>query len=166
MLGTPVADLSDHLFEIRRHLKEIPKHEVPDDKLPDLVGQMNDIRALAQSTVGMLKSEATAGEGEMYRLVEDGSYKRSYNVQGLIKKRMDASPGMSPTDVLAEMYDAGMFGAPRWTQTQKWASQHDVTITVANHEVAEGDVEAEVGQVWDPKPLKVEAVPPKKGEVL
>lgn len=161
-----MADLSDHLFQIRKHLKEIPQHAVAEDKLPDLIGQVNEIRALAQSTVGMLKSEATAGTGEMYRLVEDGSYKRSYNLQGIVLKRLEGDHDLTINDVLAEMHQAGVFGPVRWTQLQKWASRHDVTLTVANHEIADGDTEADVGQVWNPSPLKVEAAPAEKGEVL
>jgi len=136
--------------------------------MADAIGQINELRALAQEIVTNLKAEAPEGQvGELYQLKRDGAYQRSYNIQGLVAKRLDADADMTVAEVLNEWFHEGVLSkALRWTQLNQWANKHNVTLTVAKHEIADGDVEAEVGEVWVPKPLKVEPVIQEKGGVL
>lgn len=162
-----MSDITDHVRNIMQELKVLEQHDIPEGAMPDMIGLVNEIRAKAQDLVGMLKVESDVGKGHMYELKRDGAYTRSYNMNGLIKRRMDAEPGVSPADVLAEMWDEGVLSPLlRWTQLNQWATSHNVTITVAQHEIADGDEEAEVGEYWKPKPLKVQPLEAEKGGPL
>lgn len=139
--------------------------------MADAIGQINELRALAQDIVTGLKAEAPEGQvGQMYQLKRDGAYQRSYNIQGLMAKRLVSSPeneAIGIGDIILEWFDEGVLSkALRWTQLNQWANKHNVTLTVAKHEITDGDVDAEVGEVWVPKPLKVEPISVEKGEVL
>lgn len=161
-----MSELSGHLAAARRHLKAIPSCMISDDKMPDVIGVLNELRALAQTIVVDLKVETVAARGEVYELVEDGSYSRSYNIQGLLVKRMAADPEITIADVLREWLDEGVFPKTlRWTQLVKWAHAHDVSLTIARHEIKDGDVD-DVGEYWKPKPLKVQPIKIEKGSVL
>lgn len=132
---------------------------VPESELLDVIGDTEVVIRMLQDLVGMLKSELPA-KTTTARYKESGgrSAKRSYNTDRILGR-------------LASGLDGGLFGALRhaveqdalrltwrWTELKRLYETLDLPMTVVRHEIADGDPDADVGEVWTDH-TKVEAVP-------
>jgi hypothetical protein len=161
-MSTPLLEEIDGVIG---ELKGIATRAVSEEEIPDVVGYLNVVRTQAQELSLNLRSEAaTYATGNVYKLVSGDVTKRSYNLTGIIKARLDADPSFSVEGVLAEMVLAGVFGEIRWKQLQEWAKIFDVKLTAVHHEIEDGDTEADVGQHMVSRPQKIERIDPIKIE--
>ena len=118
----------------------------PDDELADVVADLQSAERLLAETRRMLMSELTGPlDGSEYRIVEGRAAKRSYNTSGLLAAfgGFDALPGLVAEDAVRLGW--------QWSKLQQAADRHDVTLSVAKHEIGDGDPEALVGEVWESK---------------
>ncbi len=155
-----VERLFDKFNDVLSWLKELGTEPVPEEEIPDIAGVLNQIRAEAQGLGLNLRAEAGPYAGcDIYKLVPDHGYTYSFNVPGIIGKRIAvAQGGMTLNDVMGEMVMEGVFGKPTFKKLQAWAERHDVGLTVVNHEITDDDIEGQVGRHRVDKPHKIETI--------
>lgn len=135
------------LTRLREAVADVSDWPFPEEDGPDVTGTVNYLVGMLNDLKRRLLAEAAPAEGEHYRIVETRAAKRSYNTNGLLAAF--TRPGESPNDTLKALLDADVVRlAWRWTDLQNLANDLDVTLSVAKHEIADGDPEALVGEVW------------------
>lgn len=134
-LNDAVADVCDWPF--------------PEDSAVDVVGEVQRLERRLTDFRRMLVSELPAGvEGDVYRVEERNSASRTYNTNGILAAftgAIEEGPEQALSDLLMERAVELKW---RWTQLQRAANKYDVTLTIAHHEIEDGDPEALVGEVW------------------
>lgn len=136
---------------IVQRLKSTP---VPDDSLPDLIADLDHAEKILKAYRATLLAEAPGPlVGESFELKATNAATRSYNTSGLLAAfgGLSALPELVAADVVRINW--------QWSNLQKEANRRDVSLTVAKHEIEDGDPDALVGEVW-----KTRLVPqPKRG---
>lgn len=120
------------------------RHEPPNDQeTADVVADLEQAeRLLAGMRRELLAELPGPVSGRRYRIVEDRQAKRSYNTSGLLSAfgGLDALPRLVADDVVRLNW--------QWTKLRREAERDDVTLSVAQHEIDDGDPDALVGEVW------------------
>jgi hypothetical protein len=120
------------------------KHDMPtDSELADVVADLQTAERTLAECRRMLLSELTGPiSGRRYRIVETRQAKRSYNTSGLLAAfgGFGALPELVAQDAVRISW--------QWTNLQRAAQREDVTLSVAQHEIDDGD-EALVGETWN-----------------
>lgn len=133
--------------EWARGLAETIRNEgVADDQLADTVGDLRAAERVLADVRRMLMSELTGPVvGERAEVTESRSAKRSYNTSGLLSAfgGFDALPRLVSQDVVRVSW--------QWSNLRRVAAAEDVTLSVASHEIEDGDTEALIGEVWESK---------------
>lgn len=157
--------MADHTWRklvetIKDRLGTLRITPVSDEDLPDFIGEMNHVRALAQGIVTASKAEVDdRAVGTDYKMEPNGSYERSYNMQGIVTAVLSTDQFADYAAVLREMVDAGVLQIGTWTSLQSFLEAYDVPLVEVSHEITDGDPQgAMVGKVWKPKPPNVTAV--------
>ena len=104
-----------------------------------LVKKLDDPWGKAGLRQKLMTELAPAAVGDGYKAIESRSAVRSYNTNGLLA----AFGGLAPL-VEANAVELKW----RWSDLQRAADRFDVALTVAKHEIADGDPEALIGEVW------------------
>ena len=114
-----------------------------DTEVADVIADLETAeRTLAGMRRELLAELPGPVSGRRYRVVEDRSAKRSYNTSGLLAAFGGISelPRLVSEDVVRLQW--------QWTNLRREAERDDVTLSVAQHEIDDGDPEALVGEVW------------------
>ena len=141
---------------------------IPEDDLLDVIGDTQAVIRTLQEMVGLLKSELPDKVASpRYREAGGRSATRSYNTDRILAKvagGMDAqapadTPGVSVPAVLGFLkFSDALRLTFRWTELKGVFEALDIPMTITSHEIVDGDLDADVGEVWT-KATKVEAVP-------
>jgi len=119
-----------------------------EDRLIDVIAQVHS----NQSRVRELKRGATAeiNDGDQGRswYVEVGqSATRSYNTQSLLAKL--TPPDGSIASTLQFLLTSGVIDIKwNWTPLKKLARRERLQLAIAQHEIADGDPEYDIGEYW------------------
>lgn len=120
------------------------RHEPPQEsEVADVIADLETAeRTLAACRRSLLAELPGPVSGRRYRIVEDRQAKRSYNTSGLLAAfgGFDSLPRLVADDVVRLQW--------QWTKLRREAERDDVTLSVAQHEIADGDPDALVGEVW------------------
>lgn len=144
------------LSTLRSDIKAAIANAPDDPALVDVLGlvrhaeiQLADLRKTAASEL----PEGTI-EGKAYVYQQSRVAKRSFNLSRLFVKIWDALENgdipitLNGIDVIAYLVKHKVIKLSwSWTNLKKLAEQLDLPLTVAQHEITEGD-EADVGEVW------------------
>ena len=152
--------------QLRETTAELIEVVVSDEDMVDVVGDVAAIHRRLGEWLRDQRSELGGGmKGERWMSVERRSATRSYNTNSLLARFADALPGgQSPAGALQRLLERDVVRLQwRWTDLQKAAEQDDVTLRVANHEITDGDPDADVGAVWSGR-VTLESV--EAGEVI
>lgn len=154
VLVVPVADAAFTLS----------KQVVPESDLLDVIGDTETVIRGLREVVGLWKSELPAKTTTArYRETGGRSAARSYNTDRILSRLVDAQPGVSVINALLAAMDVDAVRlAWRWTELKVLYETLDLPMTIVRHEIADGDTEADVGEVWT-SATKVEAVVPDAG---
>lgn len=132
-------------------LAQTIRNEPPaDDQLADVIADLQSAERTLADVRRMLMSEVTGPlSGREYRLVESRTAKRSYNTSGLLSQfgGFEALPRLVARDVIRISW--------QWSKLRRELEQADLPLTLAQHEITDGDPEALVGEVWESQ-FKVE----------
>ena len=136
---------------------------VPDPDLLDVIGDTEVVIRLLRDFVGMLKSELPdKAATPRYREAGGRSAARSYNTEKILARLMGASdmdPGANLFDAIRLALDRDALRLTwRWTELKGLYETLDLPMTIVRHEIEDGDLDADVGEVWTTA-TKVEAVP-------
>ena len=130
--------------ELERAATDLQLPAVGDEA--DWLGRLDKVlRKLRDKRKTVLDELDGPTAGEAYRVAENRSASRSYNTAGLLSSFADK--GWTLQDLTRA--DAVRLSW-RWTELKRAATQADVTLSVAQHEIGDdGDVDAPlVGEVW------------------
>ena len=137
------ATLIGRLTEAVDDLGEWP---IPEQDSVDVVGEVRAAEKRLAELRRRLVSEMDGTEtGIHYQAYESRSAKRSYNTNGLLAAFADYGHG-DPLRLL--LHGNAVELKWRWTQLQSVADVWDVTLPIAKHEIADGDPDALIGEVW------------------
>jgi hypothetical protein len=131
---------------------------IPEIDSVDTVGAIKEVERQLVGLRRRLVAEMDGTEtGDTYQAVESRSAKRSYNTDGLLAA---FGEGIADMYGLHKLIDAGAVRLTwQWTGLNRLADEYDVTLRVAKHEIADGDPDALIGEVWtrrvDVKPKEV-----------
>lgn len=122
------------------------------DELIDILAEINSVERQLGELRRSHQAELVDKEaGEEWEVKTSRSCARSYNNPGLILKAAEAL-NVTPLRAMALL----SMGDPKeavlkltwgWRNLQRFASENDVTLTIAPHEIEEGE-DADVGEVW------------------
>ncbi len=132
---------------------------VPDPDLLDVIGDTEVVIRMLRDFVGMLKSELPdKAATPRYREAGGRSAARSYNTDRILAKVAEDIGG-STVEVLRYLRDQDAVRLTwRWTELKGVFQALDIPMTITSHEIVDGDLDADVGEVWTTA-TKVEAVP-------
>jgi len=141
-------------YEWAKSLTETLLGEPPaDDQIPDVVADLQAAEKTLAECRKMLMSEVSEPvAGTMFRIVESRSAKRSYNDSAILGAFWRGDVNTTLHYLMGE--DAVRL-AWRWTELRALAAKDDVMLSIAHHEVGDGD-DALVGENWSSE-FRVEA---------
>jgi hypothetical protein len=136
--------LTDRLLEAAADLGEWP---IPEEDSVDTVGLIRHVEKELAELRRRLVAEMDGTEtGDHYQAYESRSAKRSYNTDGLLAA---FGEGIADMYGLHKLIDAGAVRLQwQWTGLNRLADDYDVDLVIAKHEIADGDPDALVGEVW------------------
>lgn len=137
----------NRLDTLHRAVEAVTGMPVADEELPDVIGYVQRAeRSLAEFRRGLM-SEAAAGEGDDYVIVEGRSATRSYSPSTILTDVMDAVDA-NPVEAIRLLLERRAAELKfRWTELRRLFDQLGITLKVFPGEVGDGD-EAHVGEVW------------------
>jgi hypothetical protein len=157
--------LVHHLTNLALNIRDaIRTDPPPDEEVPDLIANIDQAIGVLREVRSLLLAEVTGNvDGTDWRIVERRSARRSYNTGRLLGEfaaKMADDPEPNPEAVLARtIRHLSRVGALKlvwqWTALRREAERQDVTLTIASHEIEDGDPDALVGEVWSSE-MKVE----------
>lgn len=133
-------------YEWAKSLTETLLSEPPAaDQIPDVVADLQTAeRTLAECRRMLISEVSEPVAGSTHRIVESRSAKRSFNDSAILSAfwRGDVN------DTLHYLIGEDVVRLSwRWTPLRALAAKDDVMLSVAHHEIGDGD-EAMVGEVW------------------
>jgi len=136
---------------MRKTLGSLKLCPLSEGELVDVAGEVKAlVAALTEYRKGLEAEMPSKAVGRGYRATESRSAKRSYNINGILgafgRVVYDGAGYDDPLRLL--MAEDAVRLTWRWTQLQAAAEQHDVTLSIAKHEIEDGDPDALVGEVW------------------
>ena len=137
----------------------------PEESAVDVVGTIQDLitkldvadkrRTAYPGLKQRLMQEMDANaEGDRYYVkTGDRTADRSFNTSGLLgvfaeAMGKEAAEWNIPKTISALLGGNAVEFKWRWTELQKLADVFDVSLVIAKHEIADGDPEALIGEVW------------------
>jgi len=114
-----------------------------ESEVADVIADLQTAERTLAECRRMLMSELTGPvAGRRYQIVESRQAIRFYNTSGLLAAfgGYDALPELVADDVVRVGW--------QWTKLRDAAYKADVTLSVAQHEIDDGDPDALVGEVW------------------
>lgn len=151
---------------MRKTLTALKLCPVSEDELVDVAGEVKAlVAALTEYRKGLEAEMPAKATGKGYRATESRTAKRSYNTNGILAafSRAKTPRGASVPFWNHSGYLGGLLEADavrltwRWTELKAMAERYDVTLTVAHHEIEDGDPDALIGEVWSSR-IGTEAV--------
>ncbi len=132
---------------------------VPDSDLLDVIGDTEVVIRLLKETVAMLKSELPhKAATPRYREAGGRSAKRSYNTDRILGRLVGRLADADLGDALRYAMERDALRLTwRWTELKNLYEHLGLSMTIASHEIEDGDTEADIGEVWTTA-TKVEAV--------
>lgn len=135
-----------------RNLIQLP--QPTPEEVADVVGELRHIETLMAEWRRGLVAETPEAEGKKYRTVKKRRAKRSFDKDKII---LDLQAAMAKEHGQASAWDAVrelMKGhairlTVRWSDLKKLYALWDIPITVAAHEIEDGDGKAHVGEIWE-----------------
>ena len=142
------------LGRLRDAVTDLCDWPIPEEDAVDVAGEITYLAGELTGRGGLkgrLLSELPSGaEGERYRVEERRNATRSYNTNGLLAVFANRAAGSSSYDTLFSLYNSGVVRFQwQWMKLQEYANVHDITLSVAKHEIEDGDPEALIGEVWN-----------------
>lgn len=138
--------------EWARSVADTIRNDPPgDDQIADVIADLQAAeRTLAEMRRMLLSELSGPTAGTTHRIVESRSAKRSYNTSGLLALFGGYSelPRLVARDVVRIDW--------QWSKLRRELEQADLPLTVAQHEITDGDPDALVGEVWQSQ-YRVEA---------
>ena len=126
---------------LQEAVSDLSEWPIPEDDSVDTVGLLRAAEVKLAELRRRLVAEMDGTEtGELYRAVETRSAKRSYNTNGLLAAFDGGLRDLMASDAVRLQW--------RWSQLQQVAEAYDVTLSIAKHEIEDGDPDALVGEVW------------------
>ena len=134
---------------LQEAVSDLSEWPIPEDDSVDTVGLLRAAEVKLSELRRRLVAEMDGTEtGEHYRAVETRSAKRSYNTDGLLAAFVEAA-GFDAWTAFTRLLNSGVINVEwRWKVLQAAADLYDVTLSVAKHEIEDGDPDALVGEVW------------------
>lgn len=116
-----------------------------EDEAVDVAGRVQKLERSLADFRRLVMSELSGTEvGDQYRASGRRSAKRSYNTNGIL-----AAFAQVVNDPLQVLLDADAVRLEwRWTELRDVANRFDVILSIAPHEIEDGDPEALIGEVW------------------
>ncbi len=124
-----------------------------DQDLAELAGTLNS--ATKRLSEGKQAAQSELGDlpivGSTWTYNPGGrKAQRSFNTDGLLIKFADALDAPL-LNTLMMLVDQDVLRITwQWSKLKAAAQTHDITLTVAQHEIANGDPDADVGETWGP----------------
>jgi hypothetical protein len=153
--------MSHHLAQLASTVSDAVSAAIRGDELVDTVGELDRLITRLRDYRSRLISEVASGDtGQTYRAVESRSATRSYNTGLLlldVMRRLPAGADLSHAVGYLREADALRLSW-RWTELQRVARDLDLTLSIAKHQIEDGDPSAHVGEVWG-STVRVEPIP-------
>jgi len=118
--------------------------------LVDLLGVLHGNRQRVWDLIKSGSNELEPGtSGHRYVMEQGQVAKRSYNDSALLRKFQDAF-GDSLLNTIQILRGHGVIRLYwSWTALKKTIRLYDIPVTVVQHEISDGDPDADIGEVWD-----------------
>lgn len=151
------SGLIDPIEQATEAVRVVQQTHYTEAQLPDIVGRLKVLERFLASTRKNLEAEVGPGTpaGDNYQTSTARKCHRSYNTNGLltaIRNGMDTEavdPVMLSEAIVHAMNADALRIQWQWTNLQKLVDELDVTLTIAKHEISDGDPQALIGEVWE-----------------
>ena len=166
------ADMSfDEAYDALEAVPQLAKYAervAKEDELVDLAGLIGRMGGSSWSVLAQHKREmeaeiASGQSGKRWKATQSNVANRSYNPSAIFASFSKAL-NMDPMSVVMLLIDSDVIRLDwQWSKLKNLARVRDVTLTIAQHEVTDGEVDDEgrsvhVGEVWRKTSMKYEPV--------
>lgn len=116
----------------------------------DILGTVHSNRQQVWTHFKGAVVELEPGEaGDRFRYEAGRQADRSYNTPSLLAKIATALGDRPLIDVLQFLVNSDVLRLTwRWTSLKRLAEELDLTLSIAKHEITDGDVDADIGERW------------------
>jgi hypothetical protein len=153
-------DIGYALDDLEASAQLVVEAAVTEQQAPDVIGRLKHITSRLTDHTRLLRAETPEHvRGKAYTTVPGkGKWDRSYNTQSLLVTFLKARGGDLSALFKELLAEKAITLGWRWSDLEKYAARHGVTLRIVKgREVADGDPDGDVGQIWKVGPTDVTA---------